>query len=275
MSLLTREMLLHMNCALFSLIDTDLSEVFAELNALPKAQRTTTLAQMKLFGRDPNLQEMARAFFPYWVMAQDNVYPHFMPFSGTNHSTSFEFILQITAIQLRFILAHEYAHLRFDHFDIKNRTLEERTQIEIQADQFAYEHLTEKSARTNEFSVGMIWIATRWLFRYQIGEAVTGRIIRGRSLDLDDLAINTRRIALYKLFGKEISAVEHLIAERGHIILISLTALLREHGGQSVLDLWAHLGASRSGDQGKQARNSLFDPEFDTWKEEYKWWKNL
>jgi len=274
-SLMTREMLMHMNCALFALVDDDLSAWQEMADDSGEAASSYGHAQAFLFGRDPEVQEMARAFFPYWIMSHDVLHAHLMPFAGMPSREAFEFAHYLTAVQMRFILAHEYGHLYLNHFDRPARTVAEKTQIETEADQFAYRYLAETSKWDDGTQPGMLWIAARWLFRYQLGETLVGQILRGRSTLLDDLPVNTRRAALYECGADAMAGATHLIAERGHVILIALTAALREKGPDIVPELLDRFTASNGGPDQRQAFSEQMDLHTGLWRDGYQWWKTL
>ena len=274
-SLISREMLLHMNCALLSLIDEDLEAIEPEISTLDHHEATGQVIQAMLFGRDTCTTRMARAFFPYWVMAQKTIYASYMPFVGATSRSMFEFALRITATQLRFILAHEYAHLYLRHFSQSSATVDEKVRIEIEADKFAYRYIISDRDGQDGETRALAWIATRWLFRYQMGDALVGQIIRGKSLDIEVLPFNTRRASFYEFYDGKMDFYASLIAERGHQILINLTYCLRERGQEIIPDLVSRFSSRKYGLQDYHRRATQEDAENDTWSEDQKWWTNL
>ncbi|MEM7290765.1 MAG: hypothetical protein AAF412_10430 [Pseudomonadota bacterium] len=257
------------------LVDTDLHSCEKKFRDLPEKEQTISRLQVMLAESDPQIQRMARALFPYWVMANEDIEPRKMPFVSVTSGRAFEFALAVTLIQLRFILAHEFAHVFLGHFDRQAKSVEERTSIEKEADEFAFYYLSEQAKWEGGVDLEMLWVASRWLFRYQFCEMVAGQILRGNSLDPSGLPLSERQAELYTYSKENRGGITRLIGEHGYFVLLALTGALRNKGLKVLPSLVSEFASLSVEQLQKFGWESGLDAGDEIGSDEGRWWKSL
>ena len=179
--------------------------------------------------------ELARAMMPYSLFTNDYISVASLPQVGTFSQDTAVKALKMTLIQMQFVIYHELAHIQLGHFTRSKKNREERLELELEADQFAWEMLTDCYKDNYDY----VWIAIRWLFRMQSNDEVIGCLRRGLDVDkhlYENLDYTQRRSRYANTrYPNSLDAGESLYCERGITNLIQLNHEVRKRGSPFVL----------------------------------------
>jgi len=214
-SAFTRTLLRHYNMIIWNLIEAEI----------------TSGEQINL-SMLPDIQGLARMILPYLIFS----YEH-MPV-GRLYSSNwilrkelFLVVLNITKLQVMFIIAHELGHIILGHTQKKCRNDLDKLHFEREADQFAFKAVLQVVQLNKHLTVGDLWIAVRWLYQYQLLDEVVGNLLTKETIVLEDLRFDIRKNDMYSLLPKEqMSRDDNLLEMRGTLMLMSLKHVLIELG---------------------------------------------
>lgn len=173
-------------------------------------------------------QTLARVTIPYFLFCHDNISVRNLPMITADSKDAVMSAFSFTHLQMIFILAHEYGHILLNHMNSDKELIVK----ENEADSFALQVLTDYVEKEeNTFTKHDVYIAIRWLFKFQFIETIVGKLSQGKSIELNKSSLEVRRGIFQKeLFEKYSKVGSSMFEITGFFAICELQDVLYEHG---------------------------------------------
>ncbi|TDC59821.1 hypothetical protein E1258_16655 [Micromonospora sp. KC207] len=176
-----------------------------------------------------------RAFMPHLLSLYRDLEISSLPIPRASSRSALRQAQLTTALQLNFMLAHEYAHMVL-HADLPDTPSQE---AEREADSLAYRLILGAplpgDVRAN---AGDVWTAMRWFFGFLKLDRIVGGVVNEVPVDWNQKAIAGRESLMYDLMpARRITTEQNLEESIGTVILMQAKADIRRLGTPAVREL--------------------------------------